>query len=406
MKHYTLNNYTTWLHRGFRNMQNINIKKVLVIIFIITFLIKVPNSFSVSSEVDLLVKILLKKGIITQEEADEVLKEMEVATKTKEEKEKKEKAPCFVSINSGNLQISGYIQGKYEHFEAPATTDSTSIKSAVISIQGKITDDINYKIESNFAKKDNILNEAWIKFTNIFNMGITIGQMKVPYSEEFIQSSAVIDTIERSLPTLNMSHERDIGLVIDSYLFSQRVYYAAGVFNGTGINTADNNDQKDVVMKLVFSPFISERNSGLTGLKLGVNFMTGEQDKGINDYSRERFGYLLKYEFENFKLQSEYLTERNEYKNPATLDIFENGWYVLATYNFLLPNEMKLQPVIKYEIYDPNDNNVNDIQTITTLGLNWFINKYTKLMLNYRIRNDEAGTNRYNEFLTQLQVKF
>jgi len=43
---------------------------------------------------------------------------------------------------------------------------------------------------------------------------------------------------------------------------------------------------------------------------------------------------------------------------------------------------------------------------IKTLGLNWFINDNTKLMIDYRDRKDETNTaDKINEVLMQLQVK-
>ncbi len=73
---------------------------------------------------------------------------------------------------------------------------------------------------------------------------------------------------------------------------------------------------------------------------------------------------------------------------------------------------INIQPVIKYESYDPDyepddpgtDVN-NDAESMITFGINYFFNDWTRLQLNYLYKAEE--TEIFNdEFLMQLQVKF
>jgi phosphate-selective porin OprO and OprP len=65
-----------------------------------------------------------------------------------------------------------------------------------------------------------------------------------------------------------------------------------------------------------------------------------------------------------------------------------------------------LQPVVKYESYDPNTDADEDIETIVTFGFNYFFNDWTRLQLNYLYKAEEGIEIENDELLMQLQVKF
>jgi phosphate-selective porin OprO and OprP len=71
-----------------------------------------------------------------------------------------------------------------------------------------------------------------------------------------------------------------------------------------------------------------------------------------------------------------------------------------------------VQPVIKYENFDPNTdgydiiNDLYDYATIITFGMNYFFNDWTRLQLNYLYKAEEGNEIENDELLMQLQVKF
>lgn len=109
---------------------------------------------------------------------------------------------------------------------------------------------------------------------------------------------------------------------------------------------------------------------------------------------------------DRFKFQGEYIFR--EYDLVAGKDREADGFYALLTYD--IPIERfdwlwMLQPVFKYEQFDPNRHNSNDREDIYTLGGNIFFNKYTKLMINYRFLEEETEESN-NDLLAQFQIKF
>ncbi len=65
-----------------------------------------------------------------------------------------------------------------------------------------------------------------------------------------------------------------------------------------------------------------------------------------------------------------------------------------------------LQPIVKYESYDPNIDEDDDIEDVITLGINYFFNDWTRLQLNYLYKAEEGNEIANDEILMQLQVKF
>lgn len=78
---------------------------------------------------------------------------------------------------------------------------------------------------------------------------------------------------------------------------------------------------------------------------------------------------------------------------------------------FMYMTPWNIQPVIKYEQYDPDTDDENTtsataIKKITTFGFNYFFNDWTRLQLNYLYKAEEDHEEANDELLLQLQVKF
>jgi len=65
-----------------------------------------------------------------------------------------------------------------------------------------------------------------------------------------------------------------------------------------------------------------------------------------------------------------------------------------------------IQPVLKYESFDPNTDADDDIENVVTLGFNYFFNDWTRLQLNYLYKAEEGNEIDNDEIIMQLQVKF
>ena len=82
--------------------------------------------------------------------------------------------------------------------------------------------------------------------------------------------------------------------------------------------------------------------------------------------------------------------------------IKRSGFWAQAMYM----TDWNLQPVVKYESYDPNTDADDDVNTTITFGVNYFFNDWTRLQLNYLYKAEEPAEISNDEILMQLQVKF
>ncbi|HOK79930.1 MAG TPA: porin [bacterium] len=374
-----------------------------LVMFTLT-LIPVNKAHASKEEMYILLNLLVQKGVITAEESKEMLAAVENITK----KQKEDSAKNSIKTSAAdNIKIGGYLQGRYDVYDYSGKRDEFSIKRARIGLSGKVIDNVTFKIEFDATKgKDNdLLTDAWIKLAYFPQFNITLGQFKLPFSEEYNISSSAIDTIERSLPVNSMATEYDKGIMFDGNFANGKIYYGVSLTNGTGGNKSEDNDDKDVTGRIVFAPWAgSERPA--SGLKFGYGYQTGKQDTGANQKDRTRNDFMLKYDYKNFKLLTEYIDQEEKAVSSTTK---KNGWFVQCAYNIPLEHNKSIEPVVKYEVYDPNTKVSKNTQTIFTAGFNLYLNKLTKISTNYRWRNDDQGgsiASNKNEWFTQLQIKF
>ncbi|MCK5241093.1 hypothetical protein KAR34_01455 [bacterium] len=307
------------------------------------------------------------------------------------------KVPAQVGIT--DLKIHGYLQTYYSWFEKSNPDSYFEIKRARLTLDGKIAQAVKSKIQIDAASSTNLLLDASISYQPFSFMNLKMGQFKMPFSEEQIGSSAKLDVFHRSEVTSKLSYNYDLGLMAEGKLLKKKIYYGAGVFNGAGRNQADNNDNKDVVGRVVFSP-LAGSGSLLDGFSLGGAFQIGRQPQvGTDEGERNRYGGLLKYTYAGFKLQGEYIYQEKEQVDASKK--FASGWYALATY-CVIP---EMIAAVKFEMYDPNQAIDLDGSQIGSIGLNYFLAKI-KIQATYRLKKRETDINPIKEFYLMTQIKY
>jgi hypothetical protein len=307
----------------------------------------------------------------------------------------------FDVITSKPIKISGYTQVRYREDES--ISDTFDIRRARLDIKGDITERFDYRLQAEFAGSSAKLLDATIGYKLSPYLKLTGGQFKMPFSQENLASSPKLETINRSQVVealvargkdiIGNQNGRDIGVQAsgsflpsdDSCLFD----YGLGIFNGSGINTSDTNEQKDLVGRLVFHP---SRDWSVGGSYYAGEYKLSPAKKG----DRDRIGAEFAYMHEPVSLKGEYIKGED-----GTTD--KDGWYLQAGY-FFIPQ--KIQGVLKFDTYDPDTDKDDDETDVYTLGVNWYFNKWAFTQVNYEIK-DERGTEVDNDALTgQFTLQF
>ena len=313
-------------------------------------------------------------------------------------KPKKSLLPEPVKIGFGELKIGGLLHLWYTHDETTGKgvgkADTFRLRRSEIMLRGKILPEVAWTVMIDPSKElgfstgsidqdTRILQDFHVDLNYIPHHTLSVGQFKLPITEEGLRSSAKLDTIERSFIGRTFGDKRDIGIQLRGIW--KYADYWLGIFNGEGQNQLDVNDYKNISGRIVLKPF--------NGLEIGMSGLTGKTGTELSD--RNRLGGEIRYEYNDLSFKGEYMKAKDS-------KLEREGWY--AQVGYFMPFLPKLQGVFKYEEFEDADNNEEkDI----TVGLNYFIkqNRF-KLQINYVHRNESKRDRDNDQVLTALQIAF
>ena len=310
--------------------------------------------------------------------------------------DKKEPTPLTVSAP---LKLTGFSQFLFTAWDkdtdsSGARIDSFSARRVRLTLSGEIFKNVSYKLQVDAVKSPIVL-DALVEFKLAPEVGIRVGQFKVPFSQENLTSSSDLDTINRSTPEEKLAPGRDIGANgrdIGAALFGKYsvLEYGLGVFNGSGIDRKDDNSHKDVGGRLVVRP--------VDFLSIGAAFYQGRKilSAGQPAVDRNRTGLELAVIRDSFSLKGEYIFAKDD-KIKKSGWYLQGGWFVMSK---------KLQAVLKVDAYDKDRQTPDNRTNLWTAGLNWFFTAKSKLQVNYELYKLEGGKTDNSAFLVQLQAGF
>ncbi len=290
------------------------------------------------------------------------------------------------------LKISGYSQFQYTYWEGDS--EDFRIRRARLGLKGSLLKNIDYSLQVD-AVRSPVLLDARLDITLFPRAKLSLGQFKVPFSLENLTPSSALDmvdrtqTVKRICPAQDIgSTGRDIGMTLSGRI--SWIEYTFGVFNGSGINTRDTDDRKDMVGRLVIRP--------VHFLSLGVSHYEGAYSLfgGGPFLNRDRTGIDVFIAAGRFFLKGEYILAKDEGLDRA-------GWYVRGAYFFIRD---RLQAVVNYDSYDLDLDLNENRSDVLTLGLNWYFSQKTKLQVNYEYQKQEWLETGDHVFLAQFQAGF
>jgi phosphate-selective porin OprO/OprP len=291
-----------------------------------------------------------------------------------------------------SLKLGTYTQVGYTHWEEGR--EGFRIRQARVILKGDILKNINYKLQID-AVQSPVLLDAEIGIHLSPYAKLSFGQFKIPFSIENLISGSELDTINRSntvkylCPGRDIGAKgRDIGITVNGKYSS--LEYTLGFFNGSGINKIDTNDQLDIAGRLVFTPFRS--------LFIGISHYNGRYSPplGASTIKKHRPGVDVFFIRDRTSLKAEFIFARDNQTERS-------GWYIQGGYYFI---QKKLQAIVKQDSFDRDMAFGGDQIVMTTLGLNYFFSRKTKLQLNYEYRRGGLEETFDGVILAQIQAGF
>lgn len=295
------------------------------------------------------------------------------------------------TVNLDQIKISGYVQARYESAEdstdgvdasgASTNKDSFYVRRARIKVTANPTARTQIVVQPDFVDKVTT-KDAYLGYTmgNSPNIATTLlmGQMKWPFGWEVVESSSVRETPERSIVVQQLfPGERDQGIMFSSPL-SRRFRWEAGLFNGTGANTRDNNNDKDLVGKLRYKA-TSKLNVGVS-CYVGKTFVPPATPPGLGtNIDKDRFGADFQYYLSKASVKGEWIKGED-----GAVD--SQGGYLQLAANF----GPRYVGVIKYDAFDPNTGAGDDKLTRWHLGAIRLLDDRTRFKLFYEINKEQS----------------
>lgn len=345
---------------------------------------------------------------------------------------------CMEATSDDGVQVVGYIQGQYEsQFLGDGVSPINGLKAdngfyfnrARLGVVGNVPYDFSYYVMTEFSptKGGPYLLDAFITYKRLAPwINISMGQFKTPFGLELSTACQSLNTVNRSRVVSELASPfRDLGVLIyggtgDKEIFGLKntnvFAWKFAYTNGTGKNLMDNNTGKDFTSRFIFSP--------VTGISVGASYKYGTlkpSDPTMDDDVRKRWGIDISIEKKNILLQAEYINGNDQGstlvgggcgETPTLVigDFVKNGFFIQALYT----TPWNIQPVIKFESYDPDVDIDFNKQQDWTFGFNYFFNEWTRLQVNYVYRAEESSDAVLADwhevendfFVVQLQVKF
>ncbi|MBN2372897.1 hypothetical protein JXL19_03795 [bacterium] len=320
------------------------------------------------------------------------------------------------------LELGFVIMWDYDQFNGLHTGlkhreyrvgSETELRRACIDINGEIDRRWHAEFEVSFEDGTDKaeVNDAFINFTGWEEITITIGKTKEPFCLEELTSSKHISFIERSMAASAFSPGHSPGLELSGY--KGDFTWAIGAFESGKIE--NRRDTYALTGRLTFTPLNDNRQVLHTGIAGSLRDLGGEEyqiEERAEVHTAEEIVagvsvpaddvhlmcVELAWVYGPFSLQSEYMNTKIKAVSRSP-DVEYSGYYVQGGY-FLTGESRqykrgvfgRVKPVAgygavelvsRYSFIDAGSDNRGVEAGNLALGMNYYINKNVRLMVDY-----------------------
>ena len=188
----------------------------------------------------------------------------------------------FIQTPDGdNRLVIGLVAQTDARFELGDTLpigSTFAIRKVRPTFTGHVGRYFEFKVMPDFGNGQPLVTDAYLDVLFTRNFRIRTGKDKVPIGHELLQGDAYLLFPERALAS-SLVPNRDVGIQAQGDVWSGRLTYAAGVFNGVPDGTSsstdtDTNGAKDVAARVTVQPFHGT-GRGAAGPLNGLGFQLG-----------------------------------------------------------------------------------------------------------------------------------
>ena len=309
-------------------------------------------------------------------------------------------------------KFGGYVIGKYDYSDKDAAHGGNGFTQRLVRfyVDGTILKDFAYRIQiqtnnAGFHMKDFFVEWRKYKFAQI-----KIGQFKRAFGFENPMNPWDISTGDYSLMTKYMTGHndylnadaasnggRDQGIQVQGDFLPvgqdkhMLFHYQLMVSNGTGINSSDNDGNKDITGTFQVQP--------VKGLFIGFFGWKGTFRTNGVDHTRNRYAFGAKYDKNGYCLRTEYAHGQSDLGNA-------DAWYVVGA----APLNSWFRLSTQYQIARIGKEWGN-AQRVFSVIPEFQLHKNLKLQLQYNYNSNRSLANagkdiHYNELWVETYFRF
>lgn len=189
------------------------------------------------------------------------------------------------SADGNNRLVLGAIaqtDGRFSLDDPTPIVNTFTIRKLRPTLSGRVAKFFDFKLMPDFGNGTAVVQDAYLDIRFSPGFRIRTGKDKTPVGYELLVGDPYLLFPERSLAS-SLVPNRDIGVAVQGDVAANKVFYAAGIFNGipdgsSSTTDLDTNGTKDLAGRIVVQPFRKATNPGpFNGFGFQVGGSTGKQ---------------------------------------------------------------------------------------------------------------------------------
>jgi len=187
---------------------------------------------------------------------------------------------------SFQLRLRGLAQSDGRFFVDDSTEiapDTFTMRRVRPILEATVYKVFDLRLMPDFGGGTTVVQDAYIDLRFTPALRVRGGKFKSPFGLERLVSASDLLFLERATPT-SVAPNRDVGIMVHGDVLKGDLSYAIGAFDGVvdgGSTDVDDRDGKDVVARLFAHPFRRGSRDALKGLGIGVAGTYGKQNGSV-----------------------------------------------------------------------------------------------------------------------------
>ncbi len=364
------------------------------------------------------------------------------------------------------LHVHGYLQADDRMFLSNLRGEGLDVflfRRIRPLFEGTVFRSVDFRFMPDFGQDNPQIQEAFLEWRRFPAVKLRVGKFKEPIGLEILQQDRQLVFAERSMAS-DLLPLRYMGAQVGGTVFSNRIEYAAGYFNGSNDGSNGNFEwlrANEAAARLFLHPFAASRREALRGFGIGTAGSDGHQHgpiAGLKTVGQKpffkyastatasgphyRIAPQANYYAGPLGLTSEYVVSSQDVRNQTLSATVKNvGWQVAGS--ILLTGEMNhYETVTPRRAFEPTRgfrylgalelaarssrvridrdafpllaNPASSAQQATELGMgmNWILNRFMKLTTDYEhtsfrmAQEDEAVLPHERVLMSRVQLTF